>query len=197
MHFTFLTRCYTPVNLNAIKQNIKDVFKDTEHTYTHLILVDLTHDDQRGQSFDGYEDDVTLVKFVENKPEGDTQNVKGMDNALAELPDDGYIYILDDDNLLHKDFPQVAQYCNGEDAVIFRVDHMLTWGDPQLLKGNPVGRIDWANYVTKLKTMKDLKVYPGGHRCEDGMFFHRMMQHNCTFKFIDKVFAYYNKLPRR
>lgn len=44
MHFTFITRCMEPTNLQQIKNKIAEVFsKQTEHSYTHLILVDLTH----------------------------------------------------------------------------------------------------------------------------------------------------------
>jgi hypothetical protein len=197
MHFTFITRSFTPVNLPTIKDNIRDIFKDSEHTYTHIILADLTHEDQRGQSFDNLEDGNTIVRFTESKLPEDTQNCQGMDEAIATVKDDDYIYVLDDDNILHPDFLTVAQYCNGEDAIVFKLENISVLGNPDMVKGDPMGKVDWANFVSKASTMKKLKVYPGGHRCEDGMYFRRMMADNCTFRFVDKVLAYYNKLPRQ
>ena len=196
MHFIFLTRCYTPVNLNTIKQNIKETFDGTEHTYEHLIVVDLSKvkDENECQKYIDCADEKTTVHFVDNKSENDSQNTYGMNQALATVTNDGYVYVLDDDNLLHKYFLNICKDCKGEDAIVFKII-----GRPDL--GNPctmhiLKRIDWANFITKIDVMKRLGIEPDG-RNEDAHFFTRMSQNHCSIKFVNKMIAYYNALPRR
>lgn len=195
MHFIFLTRCYTPVNINTIKQNIKEIFDGTEHTYEHLIVVDLSNvkDENEVMKYIGFSDELTSIHFIDDKPENDSQNTYGMNKALDTVTNDGYVYVLDDDNLLHKYFLDICKDCKGEDAIVFKII-----GRPDL--GNPctmhiLRTINWANFITKIDVMKRLKILADG-RNEDANFFTRMSQSGCSIKFVNKMIAYYNKLPR-
>lgn len=200
MHFIFITRCYRPTNIAQIQQNLREVFRNTEHTYRQFLLIDLTH----GESvldFYQFADDKTTLHLVTEKPAIDTQATEGMDKALDTVkPDDNvYVYVLDDDNIVHPDFLHVADYCHGEDAVVFKIAGKPYLGNKAILTSRcPIGHIDWANYVTKLTTMQRIKVYKpdGPRRCEDGVFFDHMKRNNCTLVFVDKVMAYYNKLSK-
>lgn len=198
MNFTFLTRCYRPDNIDKVKQSISSVFNNAVHTYRHIILVDLTHGTDR-HLFDGFADQHTSIFYVEGKNDNDSQCTEGMDRTLAQLEpvcENDYIYILDDDNLLHPDFLSIADDCDGADAVVFRIIGRPTLGTSEIMFTYPVGHIDWANYVTKLATMKRIKVYhlDGPRRCEDGVFLDHMKRENCTIKFVNKEIAWYNRL---
>lgn len=197
-NFLILTRCYKPDNLEAVKKSIQEVFVDSQHGYRHLILADLTHGTDR-EAFERFADDKTGIFYVESKNDNDSQITEGMDNALATVKpvsENEYVYVLDDDNILHPAFLHVAEYCKGEDAVVFKIEGRPDLGNKDILSMYPVGHIDWANYVTKLTTMQRIKVYhlDGPRRCEDGVFFDHMKRENCTFAFADRVMAYYNKL---
>ena len=193
MHFIFLTRCFTPENIARIKGDIMRLFIGSEHTYEHLIVVDMSHGSSRDDYVD-FADEVTKVFFTDQKPVNDTQNVFGMNEALSTVTQDGYVYVLDDDNTLHKYFLDVCKECNGEDAIVFKII-----GRPDL--GNPctmhiLRRIDWANFITKVSTIKNLGIDVGDNRNEDALFFTKMVRNNCKIKFINKMIAYYNALPR-
>lgn len=193
MHFIFLTRCYNPVNLAKIKDDIKRLFIGKEHTYEHLIVVDLTHGASR-DDFTEFADDVTKVFFTEQKPPNDTQNVFGMNEAISTVITDGYVYVLDDDNTLHQYFLDICNDCHGEDVIVFKIIGRPDLGNPCTL--HILKRIDWANFITKLDTMKNLKIDVGDNRNEDALFFTKMSQHKCKIKFVNKMIAYYNALPR-
>jgi len=198
MNFTFITRCYTTERLDRIKQNVADTFRDTEHTYRHCIIADLTHGTPL-DSFIRFNDYRTFVTYVKEKDRSDPQCSVGMDKTLAPLVPVGdmdYVFVLDDDNLLHPDFLSVCDACHGEDAIIFKIEGRPELGNPSILNMYAVGHIDWANYITKLEIMQRIKIYhlDGPLRCSDGVFFEHMKNEHCTFKFIDSVNAWYNRL---
>ena len=198
MHFIFLTRCYRPTNIATIKKNIEDTFKGSEHSYLHVILVDLTHGENQ-ETFTPFVDNNTLIGLVSSKAPNDTQMTIGMDDILNMINSNtSYVYILDDDNLLHKDFLSICEDCDDEDAVVFKIVGRPELGNPSIMNMHPVCHIDWANYITKLGTMKKLKIYHGGTSslCEDGLFFLKLMQNKCKIKFVNKEIAFYNRLPK-
>ena len=197
MNFIFLTRCYSPKNIGTIKENIKSTFNGTMHTYKHLIVVDLTHESSRNQYLE-FTDNNTILYFIKNKAKIDTQNTFGMDASLALINGYYYVYVLDDDNILHPDFLNVCSEINDEDAVVFKIEGKENLGNPSIFNYNtPVGHIDWSNFIFKLNVAKRLKIGDDkGTRCEDGLFFKKLIDNKCSIKFIDNIYAYYNKLPR-
>ena len=201
MNFFFLTRCYQPGNIQRIKDNLAEVFAGTGHGYRQCLVVDLSHGGNM-DDFAGFGDSRTEILFTRKKPEKDTQNTNGM-NAAINLSNPGdYIYVLDDDNLLHPRFPSVADHAENSDffdAVVFKIEGRPELGNLIMQGENPVGRIDWANFITKGETMKrvGLKDCLNPPRCEDGIFFSKLLAcGHYHIKWVDEVLAYYNKLPR-
>lgn len=198
MNFFFLTRCYRPDNIPRIQQNLKEVFAGSAHEYSHCVVVDLTHG-AKPHDFNELCNRNTDVLFICQKPANDSQNTFGMDEAVGQFAEAGsYVFVLDDDNLLHPRFLEICEECGGEDAVVFKIEGRPELGNPFSLSGrnNPVGHVDWANFITRAEVMKRLKVTYDFNppRCEDGVFFSKLMSAGCSIKFVDKVLAYYNRL---
>ena len=195
MHFYIVTRCTRPQNIQKIKDSIKNVFADKEHTYTHILIVDATQGMQR-EDFEGFVDECTHVHFIDWKPDGDTFVTRGIDDVLARYNDDGYVYMLDDDNLLRHNFLDLCDYMDRDyDVMVFKVEKYKHLGDMSLMWKNPIGLIDWSNFIAKLSAYKKCKVYhPEKRNCDDGLLIFYMRRAGCRFRFIDKIFAYYNKL---
>lgn len=202
MNFFFLTRCYQPGNIQRIKDNLAEVFAGTGHNYRQCLVIDLTRGGYT-KNFDMFGDERTEILFSCTKPERDTQNTNGMNDAIQHIatPDE-YVYVLDDDNLLHPRFPEVAEKAENSDffdAVVFKIEGRPELGNLIMQGENPVGRIDWANFITKGETMKrvGLKDCLNPPRCEDGIFFSKLLAcGHYHIKWVDEVLAYYNKLPR-
>lgn len=198
MNFLFITRCYKTTNLGAVNKSIRDVFTDTEHTYVHMLIVDLTRGGSR-DDFLKFDNDHTELHFVTSKQSNDAWMDIPLDFLLRRrTDDDSFVYMLDDDNLLHKNFLEVAEHCENTDAVVFKTFGYPDRGRPELMTGEVIGKIDWSNFITRLGIMKMLTVYHGGESgvCEDGIFFLKMRAVGCRIKFVDKILAYYNKLPK-
>lgn len=199
MNFIFVTRCYKPTNLQYVKKSIADVFYGTEHTYEHIIIVDMSYGTPY-QIFKQYNDEHTTVFYAPTKYDNDEWMSDWVDKIIQHVgsPQD-YVFILDDDNRLHPNFLGVVDECDGSDVIVFKIEGRPNLGNKELMyASSPVGYIDWANFITKVAAMREFHIYHGGKSgvCEDSLFFLKMKTHGCSFKFVDSVFAFYNALPR-
>lgn len=191
MHFLFLTRCYKTTNLQTIKDDIKAVFDNSEHTYELALLVDLSHGQNEDQ-FKAFEDDKTTVHFVHHKK--DTYMYEDSDDYLATVDkdeDNTYVYFLDDDNTIKSDLLHVFDTSDNVDMIIFKLEGRA-WGN----KGCTIGNVDIGNYITKLKVIKKVKIGYSDSHVADGHFVETIRKNKYSIVYIDKSLGYYNKLPR-
>lgn len=199
MHFIFITRSYRPTNLAQVMQSVRDVFKDSVHTYKHILMADLTHGAHK-KDFVPFVDEKTELYFVDKKQENDEFLDIAMDLTIRQLPDpdDSWVFLLDDDNILHPAFLGVCPYCVDYDAVVFRSAGREDYGSEAVLNGNAVGHMDWSNFVTKLGIFKSIPIYHGGNtsRCEDPIFFNKVTAAGYKVKVVNQIFSNYNKLPK-
>ena len=201
MNIVFITRCFKPTNLEAIKSRLKEVFHHTRHTYRHFIVVDMTRAESPAP-FADFCDPNTTVVFSNEKPPADEYNTKAIDEVLAAYytPHETFVYILDDDNTISSDFLRVCDYCEhnaGADALVFQIGSRLELGQRFIKPGEAIGKIDWANFVTRLEVMKRLKIFTGtDSQTADGQFFNRMLERDAAILYVDEPLCFYNALPK-
>lgn len=201
MNIVFITRCFKPTNLEAIKSRLKEVFHHTSHTYRHFILVDMTRAESPAP-FADFCDPNTTVVFSNEKPPADEYNTKAIDEVLATFnppnPWDYWVYVLDDDNAINENFlilcEREPKFC---EAVIFKVADHPDWGNHINFWENAVGKVDWANFVTRMDIMQRVKVFDGTHsQTADGEFINKLNNMNATILYMGEEIATYNALPK-
>ena len=174
MNVIFVTRCYKPTNLQAIKDNLKEVFaKQTEHSYVHYLVVDMSYDEKQ-KTFNQFADEHTKVFFVYNKK--DYYNNWGMDQLFKRLEGDQntWVYVMDDDNLINSDFLKALDSYTDEDVLVVNSNHFSYQAPLPIDK--IVGYIDTSSYIVKLKARKEVPVYVEGQisYAADGRFFENL-----------------------
>lgn len=198
-----LTRCYKTTNLQAIKQNLQNVLGKHNVDYIHLLICDLTKGTKQEQ-FAKFEDDKTQLYFVANKRIGDTYCSFNIDQALDTLKVEGYVYLLDDDNLLGENFYQVEKYFNEETPVVV-INVMIknrTCGFNGTVKyalrpGYVVGHIDAANFIVHTSVYKQIKFGNAiNSQQSDGRFFEHIIQNKYNIVYTNECYGYYNALVK-
>lgn len=187
MNIIFVTRCYKPTNLQAIKDNLKEVFQgQTEHSYVQYLLVDMSYG-QKEQAFYKLEDEHTKVNFIYNKQ--DYYNNSSIDQLANRLHEDqnSWLYVLDDDNLINKNFLNVFNDYKGEDVLVVDSNYLRFLTLPTA--GRVIGAVDYCNYIVKLNVKKQIKLIQQGEKSyqTDGRFFLHLMQKQYKFKFTHQV----------
>lgn len=207
MHCIFITRCYKATNIQTIKENLKDVLHVDgvrRHTYTHIILADLTRGGMSVEDvidFDDFRQTISLI--TAEKAHRDEYQTQAIDYYLEQIDVNGaltFVYILDDDNQITPDFLNALDACEegDPDAVVFKVYGHPQWGDISILDHDAIGNIDWANMLVRLDVMRRLKVYTLGADSQksDGLFFEKMKRDGCAIKFLNQICGRYNALPK-
>ena len=201
MNIVFITRCFKTTNLEAIKSRLKEVFHHTSHTYRHFIVVDMTRAESPAL-FADFCDPNTTVVFSNEKPPADEYNTKAIDEVLAAYytPRETFVYILDDDNTISSDFLRVCDYCEhnaGADALVFQIASRPELGQEFIRPGEAIGKIDWANFLTRLDVMKMLKIFTGtDSQTADGQFFNRMLEKGLCILYTNEKLCFYNAMPK-
>lgn len=197
MNIIFITRCYKPTNLQAIKDNLKEVFyNQSDHTYVHYLLVDMSYGEKE-QAFKCFEDEHTKTYFIYEKK--DYYNNSGIDQLLKKINEDqnDWVYVLDDDNFINKDILKAFVSYQNEDVILVN-SNMIKISNP-LVVGKIVGRSDVCNYIVKLKVRREVPTYTEGQKsfAADGKFLQNLVIKGYKFKYrTDLKVARYKALSR-
>ena len=127
MTFCIITRTHKTDTIQIIKDDIKTVFeKAGKDNYVHWIICDTTGGVTK-EEFTKFADEKTKLCFVDEKTKvpNDTFCAYNIDVLARYLMknEDYWVYILDHDNLLKDNFPDLEQYCNEATPILmFNID---------------------------------------------------------------------------
>lgn len=188
MNIIFITRCYKPTNIQRIKDNLLEVFSNQDKiSYIQYLLVDLSYNEPQ-QNFKCFEDEHTKVHFTYQKK--DYYNTFGIDQIVQAVSSDqnSWVYILDDDNLITKNFLSIFDNYQGEEVLLADNNAYRYVYPPEI--GKVIGKIDMSNYVVKLNIFKDNHIYIEGNKSyqSDGAYFELLLKKQykvkCTKQYI-------------
>lgn len=201
-----ITRCTRPQNLRQIRETIitgnKSVFKITWHI---VFDTNVLKDVDTGLLHDlGAWDSMVTVDF---KFMGSSSGAYGYDSinrivSFLSTSENEWIYLLDDDNILHENFHELSEIMdtNTEKSVIVFNQYIGGRDFTGLeyrkaaVENTKVGGIDAAQYVIAKKMIS----WPTGTSykwdyCADGILMSELLSKNPdSFLFVDKVYCHYN-----
>jgi hypothetical protein len=172
-----ITPCSRPENLHKIAASI-NIPKDQ---YRWIVIFDM----------DECSTDLipTNCLFLYHKDK-DSISGNSQRNLAIDLIDDGYVYFLDDDNILHPDLYDHIKDLN-DDMIYFHqeMNKKDRLGKPKF----EIGHIDTACVVIKSELIGDTKwkldVYEA-----DYFFIKDIYNKSKSINYIPKILCYYNKL---
>ncbi len=193
-----ITRCTRPSNLRKIKNSI---FRTKEFEIAWWVGFDTSIlKDIDADILSEIQDSNTHILFI-NGIDGDFGH--SIINTIIDKISDGFIYILDDDNILHEDFYEKIKSSidlNPEKiGFIFsqRVDGK-DWSGLQIRLASPentkVQHIDMSQFLISRDLISDSRLESMNYKA-DGVFIEKLFNDNKDkFLFIQDILSYYNYL---
>jgi hypothetical protein len=179
-----VTACSRPENLPKLFSSIR-----FEHIHMWHIVYDTSKNNTIQFQFQGN------PKISER-----TCDVKGICghpqiNYALDRIQEGYVYVLDDDNIMHPDFWNIVSKFDGEH--VFTFDQFRSPQGRKLL-GNQIkeSKIDTSQFIVPRKLIGSTRWVEQKH---NGDFFFINEIHNnhpTKFKYISGVYAYWNFLAK-
>lgn len=195
---TILTRCSRLNNLKKVRDSI---FTTQKFDITWRVMFDTTVlKDIDAELLASIHEKNGVTYFINSIP-GDFGHQ--MLNKSIEDTKDGFLYILDDDNIIHEDF-----YDNLYDVIVNNMDkrgfvfHQKIGGKDftgldirlALPENMKISGVDSAQYVLRRDLIGDIRLVPMNY-IADSIFAEGVYMRNPNdFFFIDKVMCYYNQL---
>ena len=200
MKLEILTRCTRPENLLRIRQSILNV--TTDHNITWRIIFDVSS----VISVDSdilYELDSSWIwkHFIKGVPEDMGHDM--LNQVISQIDDDSWIYVLDDDNILHENFSRVFELIQefNPDGLIFS-QHVggKDFSGLDIRVAAPenvcVGKIDMAQFMVKKTLLGESKFVSNKYEA-DGILITELYENNKDkFLIKNEVLCYYNFLNK-
>jgi len=194
MKFHVITRCTRVENLLTIADS---VYKDGVDVTWHVVFdTNVVKEVEASLLGELYRRGAEL-HFKQGSP--GTYMYPEMNELIKQLPEEDYVTLIDDDNIVHPDYYDVIidtiKRNPHNDA--FCYDQLITVDNPTYRHASPsntvVGSIDLAQYTVRASTF--ILCEFGAGYCGDGEFIealHSLIQ----FAFIDQTLCYYNYLQQ-
>ena len=175
--FTIITPCSRKENLHTLYNSIQ-----FEYIHNWIIVYDSSIE------FDKTFDHPKILEYFHHS-DGISGNAQ-RNYGLTKVKSEGFIYFLDDDNVIHPDFWNTT--FEPEKIYTFNQEHQGT----VRLKGNKikVGRIDTAMFLVYSTLIKGT-TWNIHNYTADGEFIRECyLKNRRVWIYLDKILCYYNKI---
>jgi hypothetical protein len=185
-YLTIITPCIKQENLDTIKNSI-----DFTKNLLWIIIYDTTN-----KKFEHkYNDVPKIVEYDYSDTTGTSGNPQR--NFGLDKVKNGFIYFLDDDNLVHPDLYTIINTLEDNKIYTFNQDRPEDiFPFTNNLKGNKIElcKIDSAMFLIDFKLCKDVRWNPYKY-FSDGIYISEIYsQHKNKWVYIDQTLSYYNKV---
>jgi len=184
-YLTIITPCIKQENLDTIKNSI-----DFTKNLLWIIIYDTTN-----KKFEHkYNNVPKIVEYDYSDTTGTSGNPQR--NFGLDKVKNGFIYFLDDDNIIHPKFWEILPaFVN---TYIYTFDQQNGTNNNIRLVGHNVeiGKIDTAQFVVPYEMINDLRWNKEDYKA-DGIFITELYKkYPNNFKYINGVYCYYNYLKK-
>ena len=196
-----ITRCTRPENLTKIEKSIfnTDKFKITWHICVDTSKLSGKDFAEKSNLIHQFPD---VITYAIECDEGDYGH--DMINLTIDKIKDGFIYIIDDDNIIHPDFYNTIHEQISIDPNKSYIFNQKVGGNDftgiDVRKAAPenihVGGIDMAQFLLKRDIIGESRLAPSTYTA-DGIFIEKLYKNNIdSFLLIDRILCYYNYLKK-
>jgi len=186
---SIITACSRPKMLPHVAESIQDFIKPFFDVQWYVIFdsKNLTAEDM---NTDNLVSGLTFPVFVNHTPEG-VWGCSQRNMALKMISDgESWVYALDDDNMMHRDFRLLEPYMKGKSILTFDQD---CGGGTIIRKGDDprLDHIDMAQVLIKRKIYEFFIQDYGA----DGEIIERLVsKHPGEWLYVEKIACYYNRV---
>lgn len=202
---SILTRCCRVNTLDSILQNLNKTFNSTNFNYNWLLGYNKRFLNQSNVKWLNEEiktnnpRNTIITKFFQ--PSGSFNFDSDLLNMMffsQQITDSDYVYILDDDNIIHENFLTILEKNIQNQFDILTVNINGWCGNINDLPVLCDKRIDTANMVFDYNYLKKCNGFvcslKGSPYIEDSLTFSRAIQNNAKIIYSQQFGAYYNYL---
>ncbi len=188
------------------KKNLKVVFKSIN--FNDNIEWIIVYDTKKIKKKIFSHNKIKEFAFFDKKSKhGNSQRNFAIDYLRKKKDLNFFIYFLDDDNILHKDFQKFVNKIEYKKIYTFDQDKMCKmylnkkFQFVKVVRGNkPLpGKIDTAQFLSDFSLIKDIKfkTLKNGDDC-DGRYIQKCVSKNKKrYRYISKILCHYNYLNRK
>ena len=199
MKINIITRCTRPANLEIVKESIFNNIPNECTIDWHIVFDTMVLKDIDAELLNRLSNDNTQFHFKK----GDGWGLSQLNDLIQKL--EGWIYHLDDDNILHENFYSTIQKESKENSNITAFVFSQKVGGIDFSKVDireaapenvAVQKIDLAQWLIHSELHLN-NLYGSGYRA-DGEFIESLFKENQdSFKFIKDILCYYNALEKK
>jgi len=194
MKFHVITRCTRVENLLTIADS---VYKEGVDVTWHVVFDTSVVKDIEIALLGELYNAGAFLHFKQGSP--GTYMYPEINELVKQLPEEDYVTLIDDDNIIHPDYYAeiISEIEECAETSVFCYNQLITLDNPTYRQASPsntiIGGIDLAQYTVKASTF-GLCEFGAGY-CGDGEFI-QALHSLVTFTFIDKTLCYYNYLQQ-